>query len=55
MSIFNLSVITHKQCIPCVAQSQHVSYLQNFLRHKGLATHVFCKLGRELYCTFSAM
>ena len=49
MSIFNSSIIACKQCIPCIAQAQHVSYLQYFSRHNTL--HVFvCKVGSELYC-----
>ena len=39
MSIFNSSVIACEQCIPHVAQAQHTSYLQNFLRHE--ASHMF--------------
>ena len=37
-STFNSLVITREQCILHVAQAQHVSYLQNFSRHKELYT-----------------
>ena len=49
MSIFNLSVITCEKCIPHVAQAQHTSYPQNFLKHEALDAF-FCKLGCELCC-----
>ena len=39
VSTFNLSVIAYDQCIPRVAQAQHTSDFQNFLKHDGL--HAF--------------
>ena len=48
-SIFNSSVIARKQCSPCVVQAQHMSYLQNFSRHKALQAFL-CKLGWDLCC-----
>ena len=54
VSIFNSSVIAYEQCVPCVAQAQHISYLQNFSRYKGLHTF-FSKLGRELYRMYICM
>ena len=37
----------------CGMTGQHVSYLQNLLRHKGLHA-LFCKLGHELYCSIDS-
>ena len=51
MSIFNSSIIAHKQCVSHVVRVQHVSYMQNFLRH-GMSHTFVCKLGRELYVQF---
>ena len=48
MSIFNSSIIAREQHIPLVAQAQHMSHLQYFLRHDTLQAF-FCKLGRQLY------
>ena len=36
MSIFKLSVITRKQCIPRIAHAQHAKYVQEFSRLEGL-------------------
>ena len=36
VNTFNSSVTAHEQCILHVAQAQHTSDLQNFLRHDGL-------------------
>ena len=52
MSIFNSSIIACEQYIH-VARAQHMSYVQNFLRHDVLHTFV-CKLGCELYRTLKA-
>ena len=46
--LINNCWFAREQCIPRVAQAQHMSYMQNFSTHDALHA-LACKLGRELY------